>query len=637
MSIITAHPSPLAAPACLLAARVAELHATIAKLQAQVQATEAAVGTPPEQRKVILDALNKALADAQLKLAAESENLPAAATATGGGSGATRDPAAVAAILAANPDHPAPGVIVPPDVQARLDATLAKLRQELAVGGGVIGGAGAVTNSAPTLTVASVMAQPGIPAARIYVGSLHYDLGEKEMRAIFAPFGAIARVDMSHEPSTGRSKGYCFITFEAVESAQRAIDGMNGMVIAGRPIKVSRPAAGPAGGGGVPGATGANTMPMGAAGFGGGDISSAAEMAARALASGGLAASAAAAAAASKPAVRVYVGSVPQEFTPDHIRAVFGPFGAIRSVTLLPPSDPGSNPGATHRGYGFIEFEDEACAKAAIEAMNGFEIAGRRLRVNFATSSHGPGGGGGGGGGGAMMSAMGGGMMMGGGGGMPAELAGKGMLGALGMSMPMAMTSAPGQPPLPGAPMYAGMMAGGMPPAAYGGGGANMAALAAQAAAVVMPQHAHAQQPPLPGYSSSGPYGVGAAPPPLPPPPPPPPSASYAAASSAAAAPSRVMVLLNMVGPEEAGDPSLPGEVAEECAKYGPVEVVRVAVRPGPHGTQEVGVFAAFRTPAGAAAAVVGLHNRYFGGRVTTARPYSEAAFYAGDLQQPPL
>jgi hypothetical protein len=98
---------------------------------------------------------------------------------------------------------------------------------------------------------------------------------------------------------------------------------------------------------------------------------------------------------------------------------------------------------------------------------------------------------------------------------------------------------------------------------------------------------------------------------------------------------SRVMVLLEMVGPDEVNDPALPGEVAEECSKYGPVEGVRVALRrSATTGAPEVGVFVAFRTVEGAAAGMVALDRRYFGGRITAARPYPESAFYAGDLQQ---
>lgn len=45
----------------------------------------------------------------------------------------------------------------------------------------------------------------------------------------------------------------------------------------------------------------------------------------------------------------------------------------------------------THRGYGFVEFEEEKSAKDAVDSMNGFELCGRRLKVGWANSTGAPG------------------------------------------------------------------------------------------------------------------------------------------------------------------------------------------------------------------------------------------------------
>ena len=57
-------------------------------------------------------------------------------------------------------------------------------------------------------------------------------------RAIFAAFGALKFVDMSHDPSTGRHKGFCFIEYTDVAGADAALRAMNGFELAGRAIKV---------------------------------------------------------------------------------------------------------------------------------------------------------------------------------------------------------------------------------------------------------------------------------------------------------------------------------------------------------------------------------------------------------------
>lgn len=48
---------------------------------------------------------------------------------------------------------------------------------------------------------------------RLYVGSLHFQLTEDEIRQVFEPFGELEFVDLHRDPATGRSKGYCFIQF----------------------------------------------------------------------------------------------------------------------------------------------------------------------------------------------------------------------------------------------------------------------------------------------------------------------------------------------------------------------------------------------------------------------------------------
>jgi len=46
---------------------------------------------------------------------------------------------------------------------------------------------------------------------RLYVGSLHFNLTESDIRQVFEPFGELAFVDLHRDPMTGRSKGYAFI------------------------------------------------------------------------------------------------------------------------------------------------------------------------------------------------------------------------------------------------------------------------------------------------------------------------------------------------------------------------------------------------------------------------------------------
>lgn len=48
-------------------------------------------------------------------------------------------------------------------------------------------------------------------AARLYVGSLHFNLTDADVKQVFEPFGEVEYVDLHREPGTGKSKGFAFV------------------------------------------------------------------------------------------------------------------------------------------------------------------------------------------------------------------------------------------------------------------------------------------------------------------------------------------------------------------------------------------------------------------------------------------
>lgn len=110
--------------------------------------------------------------------------------------------------------------------------------------------------------------------------------------------------------------------------------------------------------------------------------------------------------------MKIYVGNLPFSATESEVRELFAQHGTVESVALPTDRETGRP-----RGFGFVEMPQAEAAKA-IEALNGFSMGGRQLRVNEAQdrprTGGRPGGGGGfrGGGGGG-----GGGFRSGGGGG----------------------------------------------------------------------------------------------------------------------------------------------------------------------------------------------------------------------------
>jgi RNA recognition motif-containing protein len=73
------------------------------------------------------------------------------------------------------------------------------------------------------------------------------------------------------------------------------------------------------------------------------------------------------------------VGNLNFRTMQDEIRSLFSEVGEVVDVFL--PSDRATG---RPRGFAFVEFSDEASARAAIQRFDGYELGGRNLRVNAA-------------------------------------------------------------------------------------------------------------------------------------------------------------------------------------------------------------------------------------------------------------
>ncbi|KAH9950383.1 hypothetical protein B0H21DRAFT_776651 [Amylocystis lapponica] len=84
---------------------------------------------------------------------------------------------------------------------------------------------------------------PGVSAPhggmQLYVGSLHFNLTESDIKQVFEPFGELEFVDLHRDPMTGRSKGYAFVQYKRAEDAKMALEQMEGFELAGRTLRVN--------------------------------------------------------------------------------------------------------------------------------------------------------------------------------------------------------------------------------------------------------------------------------------------------------------------------------------------------------------------------------------------------------------
>ncbi|XP_041940482.1 poly(U)-binding-splicing factor PUF60a isoform X1 [Alosa pseudoharengus] len=445
---------------------------------------------------------------------------------------------------------------------------------------------------------------------RVYVGSIYYELGEDTVRQAFAPFGPIKSIDMSWDSVTMKHKGFAFVEYEMPEAAQLALEQMNSVMLGGRNIKVGRPS------------NIGQAQPI---------IDQLAEEA--------------------RAFNRIYIASVHPDLSDDDIKSVFEAFGRIKSCTLARDPTTGK-----HKGYGFIEYDKPQSSLDAVSSMNLFDLGGQYLRVGKAVTPPMP----------LLTNTTPGGLP-------PAAavaaaaatakitaqmawnlsqpenrtedflhcleaVAGAQILGAMtgaatGLQLPQAVMAAqapgvitgvtparPAMPVLPQVGLVNPVLS--SPPA--------MATAVAAAAAVAAAHEAKTEEEEA-SLDGTGQEMLS--------------EQEHMSISGSSARhmvmqkllrkqESTVMVLRNMVGPEDIDD-ELEGEVTEECGKFGGVN--RVIIYQEKQGEEEdaeviVKIFVEFSAAAEMNKAIQALNNRWFGGRKVVAEVYDQERFDNSDL-----
>jgi len=107
----------------------------------------------------------------------------------------------------------------------------------------------------------------------IYVGNLAFSVTQDELTQAFGQFGRVTSAKIIVDRETGNPRGFAFVEMADNNEALKAIQGMNGVPLQGRPISVNeaRPRVpGGAGGGGGFGGGGGGGGPRGNGGPRGG-------------------------------------------------------------------------------------------------------------------------------------------------------------------------------------------------------------------------------------------------------------------------------------------------------------------------------------------------------------------------------
>ncbi|PCH01799.1 Nucleotide-binding, alpha-beta plait [Penicillium occitanis (nom. inval.)] len=172
----------------------------------------------------------------------------------------------------------------------------------------------------------------------VFVQQLAARLRTKELIAFFEKVGPVKEAQIVKDRVSGRSKGVGYVEFKDESSVPLAIQ-LTGQKLLGIPI--------------IAQLTEAEKN----------------RLARNPEASSGQSASA--------PFHRLYVGNIHFSITENDIQNVFEPFGELEFVQLQKDETGRS------RGYGFVQFRDPNQAREALEKMNGFDLAGRPIRVGL--------------------------------------------------------------------------------------------------------------------------------------------------------------------------------------------------------------------------------------------------------------
>ncbi|MBI5532786.1 MAG: hypothetical protein HY898_08740 [Deltaproteobacteria bacterium] len=187
-------------------------------------------------------------------------------------------------------------------------------------------------------------------ARKLFVAGLPDTISEDILRQLFeATGGTVVEVSIPRDRATGRPRGFGFVTLSTQEEAEAARDSLDGSLQAGKSISVrpfqAEPPRKDAGGPGGP-----RSAPPAGGGF------------------------------QSAPDRTLYVGNLPYDCSQEEIEGLIQGTGAGQIARVNLPMDPEGR----KRGFGFVTMETPDAARAAMEALRGADLRGRRLVINIA-------------------------------------------------------------------------------------------------------------------------------------------------------------------------------------------------------------------------------------------------------------
>ena len=74
---------------------------------------------------------------------------------------------------------------------------------------------------------------------KLFVGNLSFETTENDLQDAFAAHGTVTETNVMMDRTSGRSRGFGFVTMSTPEEAQKAIAALNGAQLSGRALTVN--------------------------------------------------------------------------------------------------------------------------------------------------------------------------------------------------------------------------------------------------------------------------------------------------------------------------------------------------------------------------------------------------------------
>ena len=74
---------------------------------------------------------------------------------------------------------------------------------------------------------------------KLFVGNLSFETTENDLQDAFAAHGTVTETNLMMDRTTGRPRGFGFVTMSTPEEAQKAIAALNGAQLGGRALTVN--------------------------------------------------------------------------------------------------------------------------------------------------------------------------------------------------------------------------------------------------------------------------------------------------------------------------------------------------------------------------------------------------------------